>query len=472
MSKIKIAIASLQQESNTLSPIPTRREDFDQAFGTEMLAKVHITDLLESAGANTVPTLYAHALPGGSVIKEDYLFFADRIVEGIPFDVDGIWLYMHGAMHVEDIGSGETYLLHQIRNKVGFDIPIAVGLDFHANNTDEICELANVICGFRTAPHIDQIETEQRTMRLLLTCIQKRILPRPRIARPYVVVPGDAVQTALPPLNKIMQTAEELEREPGILCAQVFGGQGWVDVPYMGPSMVVTHEQDEEKAQRYADMLAEKYYNARYDFKFHVEAVDVQEAVKRVMAADTQVFITDSGDNTTAGAAGDNAHMLNVLLRAGAKNVLLAGIMDREAVKKCYASNIGDTLTLTVGGSLSDISEKAHITGRLMRRGHILGYADNKNAGRAVTLDCGDITVVITERRTAFTNSAIFASAELDISRYRIVVVKQGYLYPELAKIAPRAIFALTPGSSTVNLADMGHKNIHRPMYPLDDNFM
>ena len=245
-------------------------------------------------------------------------------------------------------------------NKVGFDIPIAVGLDFHANNTDEICELANVICGFRTAPHIDQIETEQRTMRLLLTCIQKKILPRPRIARPYVVVPGDAVQTALSPLNKIMQTAEELEREPGILCAQVFGGQGWVDVPYMSPSMVVTHEQDEEKAQRYADMLAEKYYNARYDFKFHVEAVDAQEAVKRAMAADTQVFITDSGDNTTAGAAGDNAHMLNVLLRAGAKNVLLAGIMDREAVKKCYASNIGDTLTLTVGGSLSDIRESAH----------------------------------------------------------------------------------------------------------------
>ena len=468
---LKIAIASLQQESNTLSPIPTTREDFDQAFGADMLSKVHIGDMLEAAHAQAVPTLYAHALPGGAVAKEDYLFFADRIVEGIPEDSDGIWLYLHGAMYVEGIGSGETYLLRRIRDKVGFGVPISVGLDFHANNTDEICSLANVICGFRTAPHVDQIDTERRAMRLLLTCIGKKILPRPRMARAYVVVPGDAVQTALPPLDGIMQAAEEMEKRPGVLCAQVFNGQAWVDAPHMGPSMIVTHESDEAEAQKLADELAKKFYDARHDFKFLIEAVDAREAVKRAMAANTQVFITDSGDNTTAGAAGDNAYMLNVLLKAGAKDTLLAGIMDKEAVTKCYAASIGDTLSLTVGGSLCDNSEKAQITGRLVRCGDILGYTGD-NAGAAATLDCGGVTVVITERRTAFTNAAIFASAELDISNYKIIVVKLGYLFPELAKIAPRAILALTPGSSTENLADMGHGSIHRPMYPLDDDFM
>jgi len=468
---LKIAIASLQQESNTLSPIPTLREDFDQAFGAAMMVKVHIGDMLEAAGAEVIPTLYAHALPGGAVKKEDYLFFADRIVEGIPADVDGIWLYLHGAMFVEGLGSGETYLLRRLRDKVGFKVPISVGLDFHANNTDEICVLANAICGFRTAPHVDQIDTERRAMRLLLTCMEKKILPRPRMARAHVVVPGDAVQTALPPLKGIMQAAEEIEKQPGVLCAQVFNGQAWVDAPYMGPSMVVTHESDEAEAQRLADKLARRFYDARHDFKFLIEAVDAQEAVKRAMAADTQVFITDSGDNTTAGAAGDNAYMLNVLMAAGAKKVLLAGIMDKEAVAQCDEANIGDMLTLTVGGSLSAASEMAQITGKLVRRGDILGYTGD-NAGAAATLDCGDITVVITERRTAFTNLAIFASAELDISQYRIIVVKLGYLFPELAKEAKRAILALTPGSSTEKLADMGHTRIRRPMYPLDDDFM
>ena len=128
-------------------------------------------------------------------------------------------------------------------------------------------------------------------------------------------------------------------------------------------------------------------------------------------------------------------------------------------------------LSLTVGGSLSNASEKAQITGKLTRFGDILGYT-GENAGAAATIDCGGVTVVVTERRAAFTNIAIFDSAGLDISNYKIIVVKLGYLFPELANAAPRAILALTPGSSTERLADMGHTKIHRPMYPLDDNFL
>ena len=41
-----------------------------------------------------------------------------------------------------------------------------------------------------------------------------------------------------------------------------------------------------------------------------------------------------------------------------------------------------------------------------------------------------------------------------------------------LAAEAQRAILAFTPGSSTERLEDMHMKNIRRPMFPLDDNFM
>ena len=50
-------------------------------------------------------------------------------------------------------------------------------------------------------------------------------------------------------------------------------------------------------------------------------------------------------------------------------------------------------------------------------------------------------------------------------------MVKLGYLFPELAKEAERAILAFTPGSSTERLEDMTMKNIRRPMFPLEDNF-
>ena len=470
---MRIAIGSLQCEGNSLTPVYTRFEDFDYAPGESMYQKIKVMDYLAEKGAEVIPTIYAHALPGGAVIKEDYLRLVGEIVDGIPCDVDGVWLYLHGAMCVQEIGSGEAYLLRKIRDKIGFDIPISLAMDFHADNSDEIVELANCITGFRTAPHQDHTETQLRAMRMLFTCIEKKILPKPVIDRAAVVICGDAVQTALEPLKSIMAAAEEMEKSiPGMMCVQVFNGQPWIDEPYMGPNFVVTHESDQEVAKECAKKLAKMFYDARYDFKFLIEALEPEEAIRRALAAkEAQVFLSDSGDNTTAGAAGDNAFMLNRLMKLGAKNVLLAGIMDAAACDACYEAELGDTLTLTVGGSLAADSEKATITGKLIHRGDILSYHGD-NGGPSATLDCGDITVVITRNRAAMCRPDIFESIHLDYSPFKVVVVKLGYLFPELAERAQRAILAFTPGASTERLEDMHMKNIRRPMFPLDDNFM
>ena len=469
---MRIAIGSLQCEGNSLTPVYTRREDFDYAPGEAMYQKIKVMDYLAEKGAEVIPTIYAHALPGGAVIKEDYLQLVSEIVDGIPCDVDGVWLYLHGAMCVQEIGSGEAYLLRKIRDKIGFDIPISVAMDFHADNSDEIVELANCITGFRTAPHQDHTETQLRAMRMLFDCIEKKILPKPVIDRAAVVICGDAVQTALEPLKSIMAAAEEMERTiPGMMCVQVFNGQPWIDEPYMGPNFVVTHESDQDVARDCAKKLAKMFYDARYDFKFLIEALPPEEAILRAMDAPEQVFLSDSGDNTTAGAAGDNAFMINRLQKLGAKNVLLAGIMDAAACDACYDAEIGDTLTLKVGGSLASDSETATITGKLIHRGDILSYHGD-NGGPSATLDCGDMTVVITRNRAAMCRPDIFESIDLDYSPFKIVVVKLGYLFPELAERAQRAILAFTPGASTERLEDMHMKNIRRPMFPLDDNFM
>lgn len=470
---MRIAIGSLQCEGNSLTPVYTRREDFDYAAGEAMYQKIKVMDYLREKGAEVIPTIYAHALPGGAVIKEDYLSLVSEIVDGIPCDVDGVWLYLHGAMCVQEIGSGEAYLLRKIRDKIGFDIPISVAMDFHADNSDEIVELANCVTGFRTAPHQDHTETQLRAMEMLFTCMEKKILPKPVIDRAAVVICGDAVQTALEPLRSIMAAAEEMEQSiPGMMCVQVFNGQPWIDEPYMGPNFVVTHESDQEIAKECAAKLAKMFYDARYDFKFLIEALEPEEAIRRALEAEeAQVFLSDSGDNTTAGAAGDNAFMLNRLQKLGAKNVLLAGIMDAAACDACYEANLGDTLTLKVGGSLAADSETATVTGKLIHRGDILSYHGD-NGGPSATLDCGDITVVITRNRAAMCRPDIFQSIDLDYSPFKVVVVKLGYLFPELAEQAQRAILAFTPGASTERLEDMHMKNIRRPMFPLDDNFM
>ena len=471
---MRIAIGSLQCEGNSLTPVLTRKADFDLAYGPDMLAKLQIAELLEEKQIEVVPTLYAHALPGGPVAKADYLELAGGIVDGVPVEgIDGVWLYLHGAMCVEGIGSGEAYLLRRLREKIGFEIPVAVAMDFHADNSDEIPQLANYVTGFRTAPHADHKQTQLRALQALIICVEKHILPRPQISRAAVVIEGDAVQTAQEPLRSIMAEAERMEREiPGMLGVQVFNGQPWIDEPYMGPNFIVTHESDTAVAKQCADRLARMYYDARHDFRFTVEALEPEEAIRRAMQApEHTVFLSDSGDNPAAGAAGDNAYLLNRLMQAGAKNVLVAGIMDAAACARCYEAQPGDTLELTVGGSLDKRSESAVIRGRLIGRGDLLSY-QRDNAGPCAMLDCGGITVAITKNRAAFCRPDIFASVGLDYTKYHIVVVKLGYLFPELAEEAERSILAFTPGASTERLQDMHMQNIRRPMYPLDDNFM
>ncbi len=469
---MKIAIGAMLCEGNSLTPVLTRYEDFDYAADEAMYEKVAVMDLLRARGCEIVPTLYAHALPGGAVVEADFLRLAGEMIDRLPAEgLDGIWLYLHGAMCVENLGSAEEYLLRLVREKVGYDVPISLAMDFHADNSDAIPALCNCVTGYRTAPHCDREETEQRAMRLLFDCIDKKIMPRPQLARANVIICGDAVQTSLEPMKGIMEMAAELEKLPGMMSVQVFNGQPWIDEPYNGPNFLVTHEWDTALAMECAQKLAKRFYEVRHEFGFLTEAVEPAEAIRLAMdAKESTVFISDSGDNTTAGAAGDHAYMLKLLQEMGAKNVLLAGIMDAAACDACYAAELGDTLTLTVGGSLSPDAEKATVTGRLIHRGDILSYQYN-NAGPSATLDCGDMTVVITKNRAALCRPDIFESIDLDYKKFHIVVVKLGYLFPELAAEAERAILAFTPGASTERLEDMNLKRIRRPMYPLEDNF-
>jgi len=470
---MKIVIGSLQCEGNTLTPIKTAFEDFDYASGEKMYEKLKdVTAYFKSQGCELIPTVYARALPGGTVVLRDFLRLANELVDAIPEDgVDGIWLYLHGAMHVEKISSGEEYVLKKVREKVGYNIPVGLAMDFHANNSDNIACLVNCVAGYRTAPHSDREETQIRAAEMLIRCINKKIMPKPQMARADVVICGDAVQTAVEPLKGILEMAREMERTiPGLMCAEVFNGQSWVDEPYRGPSFIATHETDTKLASECAKKLAKEFYDRRYDFV--IPHVEVEEGIKLAMeATEPQVFLSDAGDNTTAGATGDNAYILNRLMKAGAKDVLLAGITDAEAVDICYNTPIGDVLTLTVGGKLEEKSESATITGKLIHKGDMVNYTGGAPIPSA-TVDCGDITVIITKDRAPLCRPDILDSINSNWRRFKIVAIKLGFLFPELAKEAERVILTFSPGNSTPKLQDMGMKNIRRPMFPLDDNFM
>ncbi len=471
--KKRIVVGSLRQETNSFSQIKTMSKDFTVYKGEEMLNYIAATQVFREADVEIIPTLCAYAIPSGKVDEKTYLSYKKYIIDHIPQDVkiDGVWLYLHGAMNVENIGSGEGLLVSEIRKKVGPNVPVAVALDFHANNTDLLVKSANIVYGYRTAPHVDHEETQIRTAELLLKCIDENIHAESVMVRPPLLFPGEMVTTGVEPTKSLIKELDIAEKEDGVICASIFGCMPWTDAPNAGASVVVVGKKGYMGALKQAKRLAKLFWDAREKFKFEEEAAEPEDAIERAIRANEElIFISDSGDNVTAGAAGDNTYLLSILLEKKVEKTLVAGITDSRVVRQFSSCNIGDSLNLKFGGELDNTSKTIRINATLKGKGSIGGNG-NRNRTSFVLINVDGIDIIVTDTRYSFTSPAIIECVGVQVFDYRIIVVKLGYIYPELRKISKRSIMALTPGSSCLAIDRFEFHHINRPMYPVDKDF-
>jgi microcystin degradation protein MlrC len=471
---MRILVAVLLHETNTLTPLTTSHSDFDVALGAAMLSRLPVRDIFREAGATIVPTIYASALPSGPVQHAAFHDLTSPIVSAAEHEgpFDGVWLYLHGAMEVEGLGSGEAWLVSQLRRVLGPNVPVAVALDFHANLTETLVRGVNVIRGYRTAPHTDQVDTQNDAARLLLRCFQEGLRPHPVMVRVPMMSPGDALVTTIEPGRTMMDETLAAEQQPGVLSASLFGGQPWVDAPNVGLSVVVTPTGEHELARQEANRIARLCWERRYDIHFEAETAEPEETLRRAAAATAgPVFISDSGDNTTGGAPGDDAGFLGLMLEMGVQNALVAGITDAAVVAACHHLPLGTQVKTRLGGTLAPGRSTAiEITGTLKHSGTILGWS-GEDAGRCVVLAHRGVDVLVTARRCGVVSPEIMKSAGVDPLDYRLVVVKLGYLWDALRPLATRAIIALTPGATCEALEKVPYHRLRRPIYPLDKDF-
>ncbi|HBN83396.1 MAG TPA: MlrC family protein [Clostridiales bacterium] len=470
--KKKIVVGSLRQETNSFSPVITVEDHFSVSKGQDMLNKIAVTEMFENAGFEVIPTICAYAIPSGKVDQKAYVGFKQSILDGIPRDgsVAGVWLYLHGAMNVVNIGSGEGPLVAEIRRLVGPGVPIAVALDFHANNTEELIQNANIICGYRTAPHVDGIQTQQRAADLLLRCIKENVLPQCVMVRPPLLFPGEMVTTGVEPAKSLIAELDKIEAQEGVWTASLFGCMPWTDAPNAGSSVVVCGLKESKTPLKEAKRLARMFWNARERFGFEETAAQPEKAIQMACAmTDSPVFISDSGDNVTGGAAGDNAYFLNLLLQHQCKNTLVAGITDQPATEKFYALSVGESLETSIGGTLDSNSTAVTIKGTLKCKG--IFERDSKPGMKYVLVETDGIDIILTETRSSFTTQDIIEKTGAKVSDYHMIVVKLGYLFPDLRRIAKGAVMALTTGNCGLQMDRFDFHHIHRPMYPVDKDF-
>jgi microcystin degradation protein MlrC len=84
------------------------------------------------------------------------------------------------------------------------------------------------------------------------------------------------------------------------------------------------------------------------------------------------------------------------------------------------------------------------------------------------TIRAGGVTIVLAADRRAFTDRASIAAAGVDLMAQHLIVVKLGYLFPDLYDHAPRAIMALSPGATDLRLDRLPYRRLSHPLYPLD----
>lgn len=468
---MKVGLLSFQFEANTFVNSLTYYEDFDIYRGDEMLDLIPCLDVFQRNNIEIVPILYANAIPGPIVENKSYFKIINEILDAIPLDLDGIWAYVHGSMYVDGVGSGEAYLFKKIREKIGYDKLISLAMDFHANNDVKLLENVNIMYGYRTAPHIDQAETQIRAAEKLALCLTEKLLPKQVFIKIPITAPGEMIMTDYEPIKSIINELNLLDNCEDIINVSFFAGHAWVDAQNNGASVVVTPYKNKQIADKICKDIAMMYWNNRHQIGFKETVVGPEESLTLAKAStEYPVFLSDSGDNVTAGSIGDNAWFLKLIQESDIENVLFASITDKCAVKKCLDLDIGTPVSLTIGATVDTAGVKTKIEGVLKNKSRVPSWSSDDGCN-SVIVSCGAYDVIITEIAIPFISKNVFDRAGANIYDYKTIVVKAGYLFEDIAKYAGNSIMALTPGSSYADITKLRFHNILRPIYPIDTEF-
>lgn len=472
----RIAIAGLAIESSTFSPALTHEEAFHAKYGADVFSSYPFlsADSPFHKRATFIPTIVGKSLPGGAVTRQAYESLVQKTLDSLKKNgpYDGLFFDIHGAMSVVGLDDPEGDFITRVRKVIGKQTIISTSMDLHGNVSWRLAENTDLITCYRMAPHEDAMETKQRAVENLLKRIESgkgKPLYKAWIPLP-ILLPGEKTSTRLEPAKSIYQGVAPAAAQEGIIDAAIWVGYAWADEPRNHAVVMVTGD-DKVKVSNTAQQLAESFWNARSGFVFVAPTGSLKESLDKALASKKHpFFISDSGDNPTAGGAGDVTWTLQeILARAEFKeengpSLIYASIPGPQLVKKAIAAGVGGQVEGYAGAQVdARYAPPVQISGKVTS----IAYGD-KNAEVEVVVKVGSVSVIVTEKRKPYHKEIDFTRLGLNPRKSDIVVVKIGYLEPELYAMRGDWILALTPGGVDQNLERLPYRRIKRPMFPLD----
>jgi microcystin degradation protein MlrC len=252
--------------------------------------------------------------------------------------------------------------------------------------------------------------------------------------------------------------------------AGIWIGYAWADEPRNQAYVMVTGD-DQQKVTDGAEYLATSFWEVRKEFDFIAPTATLKESFEKAIKSDKRPFIiSDMGDNPTAGGAGDVTWTLREILSRpefkteDGPSLIYASIPGPEFVEMAVKSGVGAEVEGYAGAKVDD-----RFAPPILLKGMVTAIEHgDQHAQTEVVVKVGSVSVIVTKRRKPYHREVDFTNLDLNPRETDIVVVKIGYLVPELYEMRADWIMALTPGGVDQDLDRLEFKRINRPMFPFD----
>ena len=310
------------------------------------------------------------------------------------------------------------------------------------------------------APHEDALESKKRAVDNLLDRIEtgkgkpqyKAWVPVP------ILLPGEKTSTRIEPGKSLYAKIEPETEKEGILDAAIWIGYAWADEPRNHAVVMVTGD-DKENVTSSAEYLAKSFWEVRHEFDFVAPTTSFEECLKLAFASNEHPYIiSDMGDNPTAGGAGDVTWTLQeILKRPEFKNIngtslIYASIPGPDFITQAVELGVDKKIKGFVGAQVDDrFAPPVELSGTIKAIVH-----GDRHAETEVVVQVGSVQVIVTKKRKPYHYEKDFINLGLNPRETDILVVKIGYLVPELYNMRGDWTMALTPGGVDQELQRLG----------------
>jgi microcystin degradation protein MlrC len=376
---------------------------------------------------------------------------------------------------------GDGEILRRIRAVCGNETPIAITLDPHANVSQQMCSLADIIVSFRTYPHIDMRETGQRAGEILHRTMAGEIAPHTiRVSRPMLEETNGG-RTDIGPMIARLAAARKYEEQANAFAVSINAGFASTDVAEIGPTVLVTGQGDLDPHIAFAETLADDIWERRHEVLNDYVTVEAAAAVAAGYdSTNGPLVIADYADNPGAGAYGDSTALLGALLEVGVRNACFGPMVDGEAAQALHAAKTGDPIRVVVGGKTDASFGGGPLTlegellsisdGHYLGDGPILGGLSRSYGPSAVLLVDGIEILIVTIPKHMLALQQ-FKSFGIEPERKHVIALKSmQHFRAAFEPIAGQIIVCDSGALCTLHYERLPYRNVPRPIFPLDQD--